>query len=202
MRPLRFNSLTLSLALLAAPSLVPALDAQDFTGGVRADLAIASLQNDEGENSPRLGLRAGVFGDLELGGPLSVRTEVVYAMKGAKTEGGATIELDYIEVPIVAKIAPGWGRGLFFLAGPAMDIKVSSRFSSRATTFDYGDSVPTLDFGLVGAVGFGAVLGRVPVSFDVRYTRGMGAVFTFGPDDSDSDDRNQVVSAGLGVVLF
>lgn len=191
----------LALALFQA-SLVPAASAQDFNGGVRADLAFASLQNDEGDSSPRIGLRAGLFADLELGGPLSVRTEVAYAMKGVKAGNGATVELDYIEVPIVAKLAPGWGRGLFFLLGPALDIKVSSRFKSPTTTFDYGDDVPTLDFGLVGAVGFGAVLGTVPVSFDMRYTRGIGAVFNFGPDDSDSDDRNQVVSAGLGIVLF
>jgi hypothetical protein len=98
-----------------------------------------------------------------------------------------------IEVPIAAKIALG-ASPIHVLAGPTFGFLVNS-------PFDDADLVNSFEFGLMGGFGV-ANLGNVPVTFDVRYSTGLTAIFDFGPDDSDSDKRNQVISLGMGVTLF
>lgn len=186
----------LSLLLTSIPVIVAApAAAQEFSGGIRADLALASLRNEDVEQSRRAGIRVGVFGDLALSGPVDLHGEIVYANKGSRSESSdRTLELDYIEVPIAAKVALG-ASPIHVLAGPTFAFLVNSPFGDS-------DLVNSFEFGLMGGFGFDATLGTVPVTFDIRYATGLTAIFDFGPDDSDSDDRNQLISLGMGVTLF
>ena len=201
---LRMSTAVAALALALAGA--ERASAQSLSGGVRADVALASFQNADFESSQRVGVRAGLYGDLDLQGPIGIRGEVVYAMKGVKNDESAsdlTVKLDYIEVPVMAKVGLGTGSGLFLLAGPAVGFKISSKLSSGSSSMDYGDLVKPVDFGLVGGLGLEASLGGTSVTLDVRYTWGMRAVYDFGdPEDSDSDDKTQVISAGVGIGLF
>lgn len=201
----------MALALVAA-SLSSALGvpaaaaAQSVSGGIRADLALASFQNADYSTNRRVGLRAGVFADVGLRGPFGLRAEAAYTMKGVKnadSTSDVTVKLDYIEVPIMAKLSLGGSPGFVLLTGPAAGIKVSSKLTSDSGSTDYGDLVHPIDFGWVAGLGFDASLGGNAVSFDVRYTLGLRSVFDFGdPEDTDSDDKNQVISAGVAIVLF
>ena len=68
--------------------------------------------------------------------------------------------------------------------------------------YDDSDVLGTFDLGVLAGIGIDGTLGTVPLTFDVRYTTGFSTVFDFGPDDSDTDDRNQVISFGVGVRVF
>lgn len=204
MRALRTVLIIIVVAVTYASP--PAVSAQGLSGGVRADVAAASFQNADYETDPRIGLRLGVYGELDLGGPVGIRAEAVYAMKGVKnaaSSSNTTVQLDYLEVPIMAKVALGSGSDIFVLAGPAVGIKLSSKLSNDSGSTDYGDLVYPLDVGLAGGLGFDALLGDTSITFDVRLTWGLRSVFDFGdPSDTDSDDKNQVLSAGLGIGVF
>lgn len=197
---------TLTLATIASVLNTPTRTSAQLSGGLRADVALASFQKADYGTDPRTGVRAGVYGDLDLTGPLGIRAEAVYAMKGVKnadSSSNVVVKLDYLEIPVMAKVAVGGGPGLFLLAGPYVGIKLSSKLTSDSGSIDYGDSVRPLDFGLAGGLGFDASMGGRSVTFDVRYTWGGRAVYDFGdPSDSDSDDKNQVVSAGVGIGIF
>ena len=198
---------TLLLGSVAMVGAAPhTLCAQGLSGGVRADLAAASFQNADYDTDPSFGVRLGVYGDLGTDGPLGIRAEAVYAMKGVKNaaSGSSTsVQLDYLEVPVMAKIAFGDGPGPFVMAGPAVGIKLSAKLNSDSGSADYGDLVYPVDVGLVGGFGFDTSLGENNVTFDVRLTWGLRSVYDFGdPTDNDSDDKNRVLSAGVGIGLF
>jgi hypothetical protein len=180
--------------------------AQGVSGGIRADLVAASFQNADFETDPRLGVRVGIYGDLELSGALGIRAEAVYAMKGvqnAESSSNVTVQLDYLEVPVMIKLAAGSGSGFFVMAGPAVGLKLSSKLSSDAGSIDYGDLVHPVDLGVAAGLGLDASLADRRVTFDIRYTYGLRSVFDFGdPSDTDSDDKNQVLAAGVGIGLF
>ena len=103
----------------------------------------------------------------------------------------------------MVKVALGSSPGLFLVTGPAVGIKISSKLTSDSESVDYGDLVHSLDVGWVAGLGFETSVGGTSVSFDARYTMGLRSVFDFGdPSDTDSDDKNQVISAGVGIGLF
>ena len=167
--------IAVAVAAIAVALNAPAeASAQSISGGVRADLALASFRNADFSTDPRIGLRAGVFGDLALSGAFGVRAEMVYSMKGVKaadSSSGATVQLDYIEVPVMVKVALGSSPGLFLVTGPAVGIKISSKLTSDSESVDYGDLVHSLDVGWVAGLGFETSVGGTSVSFDARYTR-------------------------------
>lgn len=185
-------SLAAAAMLTVSP---PALSGQGLGGGLRADLAFASFRNEDVDQSRRTGVRIGIFAQLELAGPLDVVGEIAYVNKGTKVKGAdEAFELEYIEIPVAAKFSLG-DSPVFLLAGPAFGFLVDS-------PYDDSDVLGTFDLGVLAGIGIDGTLGTVPLTFDVRYTTGFSTVFDFGPDDSDTDDRNQVISFGVGVRVF
>ena len=202
---IRFRIAVAVAAITMVLNLPAEASAQSISGGVRADVAVASFQNADFSTDPRIGLRAGVFADLGLSGAFGIRAEAVYSMKGVKSADSSsdvTVKLDYIEVPIMVKVAVGSSPGLFIVTGPAVGIKISSKLTSDSESIDYGEQVHPLDVGWVAGLGVETSLGGTSVFLDARYTMGLRSVFDFGdPSDSDSDDKNQVFSAGVGIGL-
>lgn len=196
-----FWILTTLAMFVGAPT---TLSAQGVSGGIRADVAMASFRNADYDTDPRFGLRAGLYADLAVGDQVGVRGEAVYVMKGVKSaDGDATVAFDYVEVPVLVMVGLGTSPGPFVFTGPAVGFKLSAKLKTDSGSVDYEDLVRPIDFGWVAGIGFDASMGGTPVTFDVRYTMGLRSVFDFGdPDDSDADDKNQVFSAGVGVGLF
>lgn len=186
---------------LCAPS---ALGAQGLTGGIQAGVALASFVNEDAPSDRRMGVRLGGFLDLALTDMLGARLEGAYVTKGVESaDSDVTVALDYIEVPLLARVSfPGAVAPTVF-TGPALGIKVKGELRTPEGDSDYGDLVKPVDFGwAVGAGVAPSVAGR-DLLVEVRYTRGLRSVYDFGdPDDSDSDDKNQVISVGLGLTLF
>ncbi len=132
-----------------------------------------------------------------------VRVEAAYTTKGVKiADADVVVALDYIEIPVLARVTfPGTVAPVLF-TGPAVGIKVMSEYRSSVGNTKYGDLVRPLDFGWTAGAGIAIDVGR-ELLIEARYTRGLRTVFNFGdPNDSDSDDRNQTISLGAGLALF
>lgn len=178
--------------------------AQNLSGGILAGVASASLANEDGPSDRRVGVRVGGFLDLAVTSSIGARVEAAYAMKGVKSANfDLTVALDYIEIPALARVTLPGSIGPVLFAGPALGIKVTSERRTPSGDNDYGDLVRPIDYGLAAGAGLSFGLGSQDVLVDVRYTRGLRSVFDFGdPSDSDSDDKNEVISVGVGLTLF
>lgn len=95
--------------------------------------------------------RLGLFG-------VSLQTEALYVRKGAKDAIAPRdrLILEWIEVPILARVAAGRAGGVEFfgVVGPAVDWQVRARFAG----FDVADQYESLAMNLVA--GGGASFGR------------------------------------------
>jgi len=159
------KKLILSFGLLASVSY--AAQAQSLTYGIKAG---ASLTNFTGDGAPDgkniFGFNGGLVANIGISDAFSIQPEVLYSMKGAKTEGtfgpGSTAKLttriNYIDVPVLARIN---AEGLFFEAGPQLGFVVSANqkleitgTNGRSGEQDIKNQTNTVDFGYVAGLGY------------------------------------------------
>ena len=184
----------------------PALAQQS---GIKAGANFASLTPEEDENpddSRRLGPVGGVWIRTGSSRPLSFQVEGLFSEKGVKFKAPA-IELDaadvrvrYLEIPLLARGdfgASGSGTRAFVVGGAAPAFTLSARSTAesdgRTVSRDIDDDIYGFDVGLVG--GLGVEFGRVLI--EARYTHGLRHINT---DDNGDEDRikNRVFSVLFG----
>jgi Outer membrane protein beta-barrel domain len=156
----------------------------------------------------RQGALTGVYVQAPLGGPLSLRTEVLFALKGGRVQAtvadGGAVELDiglaYIEVPLLlrAGVRGGRFRPVVF-AGPApalqigCDLQIADPSAPVRATCD-ATALPAFrqfDFGLVAGGGLEVHWPQSALALEARYTTGLRSVL----DDVDVRNRS------FGIVL-
>lgn len=97
----------------------------------------------------KLGFAGGGFLCLNLGNSFALQPEILYEQKGIQGSSNKTVELDYIEIPILLKLslgAPGFNPGI--LLGPAFSLNTLANGIDGKPITD----ISTLDVGLVGGV--------------------------------------------------
>lgn len=194
--------------------LLPNFSIAEVKGGVKFGLNSAKLYGDDvneledwvGKLDSRLGFCFGGFVTFSIHEMFAIQPEVLYTMKGAKTEGqvlGETLKvwmnLNYVEIPVLAKLQiPTQGSikpSLF--VGPALGVKLSGKakaeYAGESEEEDIED-IKSTDFGLVfgGGVDFG--LGKGYLIVDLRYTLGLTTLSEF----EDDDVKNGVFSLMIG----
>ena len=148
------------------------------------------------------GALTGVYLQAPLAGPLSLRPEVLFALKGGRARagvvGGGTVEIDiglaYLEVPALLRLERPRGRlRPVLFAGPSAalqigcDLQVFIPDSPLRDACDQFDLPPFRQFDLSGVVGGGLEI-RWPLSalsLEARYTLGFRSVL------NDADIRNR-----------
>lgn len=180
--------------------------AQGLTTGVRGgvNLSTTATSGEEGGLRPDWQLRpvVGAFATWRATSWIDLQPEVLYAMKGAKGEEfdiTSKLLLDYLEIPVLARISRGLSRaGSWYVAGgPAFGYLLRARtradFGGATEEIDVSDEVEEFDFGVV--VGGGIEFRRMIV--DARYTHGLADI------DKDTSDEvkisNRAVSLTVGV---
>lgn len=156
----------------------------------------------------RQGALTGVYLQAPLAGPLSLRPEILFALKGGRTqasvEGGGTVDLDielaYIELPVLLRAGVTRGRFrpmVFGGAAPALqigcDLQVIDPNTPIRATCDAAN-VPGFRTFDIGAVVGGGLEMRGPQSalaLEARYTTGLRAVL----------DGVDVRNRSFGIVL-
>lgn len=147
---------------------VGAAQAQSATFGIKAG---ASLTNFTGKNikdaKNKFGFNGGLIANFAVNDIFSVQPELLYSMKGAKTEetiaglpiiGAITnnTTLHYVDVPVLAHMNAG---GLFFELGPQIGFLASAKIKEELTngqssTYDVKDKIKNVDFGYAGGLGY------------------------------------------------
>ena len=98
----------------------------------------------------RLGLVGGAFLELAFGNSFAIRPEVLYAQKGGKDTSNNTLQLDYIEIPVLLKLSlgtPGVNPGI--LIGPSFSFNTVAQVVDAGGTSTAISNVNTSDIGII-----------------------------------------------------
>ena len=156
----------------------------------------------------RQGALTGVYIQVPLAGPISLRPEVLFALKGgriqADVEGGGSTELDiglaYIELPMLIRVGPRRGRFrpvVFGGPAPALqigcDVQVADPNTPVSATCEETalPSFRDFDVGLVAGGGLEVRWPQSALALEARYTTGLRSVL------NEVDVKNRA----FGVVL-
>lgn len=202
----------LAVAAIAA-TLVAADDAaaQSFSFGPVAGVSIASFSGDDADDADS---RTGFFGGAQVvwqapGSLFGFETGAMYVQKGASfqdVDGEATFELDYIEIPLLVRIAPPMAGSSFtpaFGLGGAVGFEIGCSLSGEGEGVevdvdceDAGVETKSVDFGLSASVGVDFPVGTMTLAPFARYTYGLTSI-----DDSaeDSDIKNSGFLVGAAL---
>jgi len=182
--------------------------------GLKAGLASStmSISGDAGfmpDLKSVTGFMIGGYLTLPVAGNLSIQPEALYVQKGAKYvesfagEGvEASMRIDYIEVPVLARLEFPSASALtpIVYAGPYAAFKVSAKNKITAAGYSQEETlegVKSTDFGLAFGGGLEYDLGSMVLMLEVRYHLGLSAT-----NDSDEDGvslRNRTLEAGIGL---
>lgn len=176
-------------------------------GYSRTDLGGANAQ----EITAREGALTGVYLYAPLSRIFAVRPELLFALKGGRTETveGVVIdiELAYLEFPVLARVTvPGRRFRPVFFGGPAPALQIGCDFqftspaqpdSALRVTCGQDDItiIRKLDLGLVAGVGIEGLWPQAAMSLEARYTGGLRSVF------EDVEIRNRAYGILLGITF-
>jgi hypothetical protein len=199
------------LGILVPPAAVQA----QVSAGVRVGANMATLSFDQSDFPPELqfdlenmaGLTAGAFVTMPINALLGFQPEVLYSRQGAKMrQSGVTTEmtLDYIRVPLLARVRTGSRSPVAILFGPSMGFKTRASLIEKGTTFDgsdiFDERTETFELGLTA----GAAMDAGRLVLDARYTWGLTDIFKPVPDiipidlaSSDSGNSNRWLNRAL-----
>lgn len=132
------------------------------------------------------------------GGFFMLQPELHWLQKGYKIEdatsatsiGDVTSTLNYIELPLLARINFGGSVKLFAFAGPSVGYLISGTYEDDNGEIDAKDYLDDTEFS--AHIGIGAGLGTLEL--DIRYMAGLS-------DISDSEDLTDVKNSSYGIGL-
>jgi hypothetical protein len=170
--------------------------AQDATFGAKAGLNLASIAGDDTDDlDGRTAFHVGVIAEIAVSDQFSVQPELVYSAQGATaTEEGIDVDIniDYINLPIMAKFYVGEGFSLE--AGPQVGFLMSAKGKGGGEEIDFKDETKGIDFGANLGVGYKLESG---LNFGARYNLGLSNINDF-EDSDDFKNQNSVIQVSVG----
>lgn len=194
--------LTAIVVLLSATTLYAQSDDTTTQFGVKGGVNLATITGDDvGDLDSRTSFHLGLFMEIPLSERFSFQPEVLYSSQGFSISDQADYKLDYIQVPLMAKIYIV--KGLYAEAGPQFGFKVKEEVDYETDSgggeivFDPDDSV-IKDFDTNLALGAGYKFDN-GFSLSARYNLGLTSMVK---DDAafigDADVKNAVWQFGVG----
>lgn len=169
--------------------------------GPKLGMNIAMCTNSDGADA-RVGLMAGIQGQYFFTNSFALHGEVLYSQQGAKEkEDGvsATLKLDYLNIPVLAKFYPQNAGGFNVYAGPqfgfAVNKKAKAKIGSSSMEVSVADEVNTFDFGIAMGLGYDFAFG---LTTDFRWTPSISYIFNGDSFDNEENSRNSVISLSVG----
>lgn len=169
------------------------VSAQGIDFGIKAGANFANISDAKDgatdlDFSSRTGLVVGAFVGAKLNDRFGVQADLLYSQQGAEFDGGE-FNLDYVNVPVVAKIF--FFKGLHFQVGPQFGVLVNDE--AQTVVGEVINDLAVKDFDLSGVVGFG---------YDVPLGLRLDARYNFGLTDIEEDGgpsgKNSVVTLSIG----
>ena len=188
---------------------IPAVAQAQPSVGVRVGVNLANLSSDPAPPSPveletLTGLVAGAFVTLPITEVFAFQPEVLFSRQGAKvSDSTMTVrtKLDYVQVPLLARIRTGTRSPLAIVFGPSLGFRTGATLSGPGipaeATAGYEDQFKGFDFGLAA----GAVIDVGHLVFDARYTWGLTNILKDSIEGEPNTDKakNRVLSLSAGV---
>ncbi len=177
---------SLKILLLSAFFTLGASTVSSQSWGIRAGANISDISGSKENTTAKTGLYVGVYKEIPLiKSLLFIQPEVQYSQEGFETKGFEDTKIDYLTVPILAKIYVA--KIVSFETGPQFGFKVSDNV-------DYADPksfVPSWAFG----ASFNLPLG---LSINARYISALSDTFDVknGLDNDFDSGKNQVFQIG------
>ncbi|MEP6779966.1 MAG: porin family protein [Gemmatimonadaceae bacterium] len=182
-----------------------------------ADQGIGDLVGGSFDKKKRIGLDAGVFMKIPLGGMLSLQPEVHYTQNGfsiTSSTGDVSsldLKIDYLQIPVLLRLDAGGADAAvhpILLAGASGSYRLKCSLSgtgggtSVSTDCNAGtdsqDPFKKSDFSLVGGAGLAFVSMGHSLSLQARYTHGLSSIATNNTATSNPKNRALAVLLGLG----
>lgn len=181
----------LTLLLLAATT----LSAQRPTIGIKVGASEArqqfsstlSTNRTPARTAPTVSLTAAV----PVRGPIGLQLETAYAPRGHAYPSGVTLNSNYLEIPLLLRVAPTSVRSALPVAllGVAPAFELSCDGATRHATVGSGpnplrprdcayDRQTRYDFSYIGAIGIDVPVRRGAFTAEVRYTHGVQNLLT------------------------
>lgn len=174
-------------------------DSMAISFGVKGGLNLATINGSIESPDSRTTFHAGVFTEFPIAEIFSLQVETLYSGQGAQLEFEGTdgdkaeLQLDYINVPVLAKfyLFKGFsleaGPQFSFLLNDEIDTNPNSNDSDAPTALR--DNLKTFEFGMAGGVTFQTDLGLFATA---RYIQGVTDIA------EDLNVQNAVFQIGLG----
>jgi hypothetical protein len=164
------------LALALTIGVAGATQAQSVRFGLKAGASLTNITKTGDGAANKFGFNGGVLANFAVNDMFSIQPEVLYSNKGFKikdTSSSQRFALNYIDVPVLAKVATG-ATGLFFELGPQVGFRTAAAYKDTNGSLELNDAVKSVDFGYAAGLGFqtesGAMIG-------LRYNGGFTNVY-------------------------
>ncbi|MCK0109876.1 PorT family protein [Flavobacteriaceae bacterium S0825] len=173
------------LLVMAVVAFCFTANAQETTFGLKAGVNFASVGGDDADGlDSRTSFHFGGVATIGISEKFAVQPELQYSSQGA-SEGDADLKLDYLNVPVLAKITVA--EGFSVEVGP----QIGFLLSADADGEDVKEFLKSTDFS--AAIGMNYQL-ESGLNFGARYNLGLGNVV----DEEDADWKNNVFQVSIG----
>ena len=157
--------------------------------GLKAGYNSSSVQISDGADfDSKSGFHVGGLAHIHVSEHFAVQPELVYSTQGGKIADDNTLDLDYINVPVLLQYMINDGFRL--QTGPQVGFLVSAEREIGNLEIDVDDTYNSVDFSWSFGAGY---LTSIGLGFDVRYNLGLNNI----SDDSDFEAKNRVFQVGL-----
>lgn len=178
----------------------PGSDSMSPRFGVKGGVNFATITGDDFDSpESRTSFHVGALVEFPLSEMFSLQAEALYSGQGFEYnfdggifggEGNVEYQLDYINVPVLAKVYVF--EGLSLEVGPQFSFKVNEEidFNANADDGDYEfEEAEDFEFGVAAGLSFETSIGLFATG---RYNMGLTEIF------NDSDAKNSVFQIGIG----
>ena len=181
-------------------------DSMAMSFGVKGGVNFATLNGDIESPDSRTSFNVGVFAEFPVADIFSIQVEALYSGQGAEytvvpltlpgtiaTTSKAELQLDYINVPVLAKVY--LFKGFALEAGPQFSFLVNDELdfdpdnNGGDNPSPLRDSLHTFEFGVAGGVSFQTEMGLFAFG---RYNQGISDIA------DDLNVTNSVFQLGIG----
>mgnify|MGYP000541810377 FL=1 len=207
------------MLIVASLALSPAAHGQaEVKPGIKVGANLASFGGGDADRffegadeQFRTGVVLGGFVTIDPAGPFALQTELLYIQEGVQAEGTlsettVTYKINYIEVPILAKLQIPVTGPLTptFFAGPSVGVPVSETVeleqSGSSSSRSIDDLIDPTDVGVHVGGGLDIAAGTVEVTLDLRYQIGVTSIFRQGENEVlDRAGVEDIKNRGIGI---
>jgi Outer membrane protein beta-barrel domain len=156
--------------------------------GAKLGLNIANLTGEDVEGvKSKIGFNLGGFVNIPVATSIALQPELLFSTEGAKIDGGGSINLNYVNVPVMLQYK---SSGFYGELGPQIGLLVSAKAKEDGDSEDIKEFFKSSSFALNFGAGYQLPSG---IGFGARYSLGLSNIVK----DDDSKTKTSVLSIGI-----